>query len=625
MRGASGRRRRTGRRSRSTAASCCRRTATTTGRRSDATSSQSWPPSSPTELDALGSADARVRAAGGGELVRRPGARARRAESLLRHTRLLTLSGTGGVGQDAARARARPRRRAVLRGGRGDRRARARSRDARLVLDAVATALDVRALPGQELIDAVVDFLAPRALLARARQLRAPARGGDRRSRTRSCAPRRSSRSSRRAASRCACRARSCSASPRSTSRIPNDGCRRRSSLGTSPCCSSSSAPPRPLPASCSTRRTRRTSRGSVSGSTACRSRSSWPRAGSARSAPRRSPSGSTTASACCGRGSHAAPTRQQTLTATLQWSHDLLEPDERVLLPPARDASRAASSSRRSRSVCAGDELPAAEMADVLARLVEKSLVAVDEEQAATADTACSRPCACTRASGSTRPASSATLAGRHARWASALAERERESPRLDRDAANLRAALDTLLASEPREALRLCLALVAVLASADRSPRREAPLRRGARGRAGVHGAPRRGAASRRRRSTTAAARCRRGSCSRRRAWPSQREVGDARAEWRALQFLGEFGIAGDEMEVAMLVARARARARPPRGLRGARGARHLLARRRQLDPRRPGSRRRAGRGEHRALPGARGLARADPVAAQHRRRSA
>ena len=31
--------------------------------------------------------------------------------------------------------------------------------------DAVAAALDVRALPGQDVVDALVDFLAPRALL----------------------------------------------------------------------------------------------------------------------------------------------------------------------------------------------------------------------------------------------------------------------------------------------------------------------------------------------------------------------------------------------------------------------------------------------------------------------------
>src|SRR5439155_19399872 len=51
--------------------------------------------------------------------------------------------------------------------------------------------------------------------------------------------------------------------------------------------------------------------------------------------------------------------------------------------------------------------------------------------------------------------------LAERHARWALALAEEERGSPRLDLDAANLRAALDTLLARAPGDALRFCVAL--------------------------------------------------------------------------------------------------------------------------------------------------------------------
>ena len=37
--------------------------------------------------------------------------------------------------------------------------------DRRLVPDAVAAALDVRALPGQTSIDALVDYLAPRSLL----------------------------------------------------------------------------------------------------------------------------------------------------------------------------------------------------------------------------------------------------------------------------------------------------------------------------------------------------------------------------------------------------------------------------------------------------------------------------
>ena len=77
--------------------------------------------------------------------------------------------------------------------------------------------------------------------------------------------------------------------------------------------------------------------------------------------------------------GSRAAPTRQQTLAATLQWSHDLLEPDERMLL---RRLSVFAGGFELGavEAVCAGAGLDLAESADVLARLVEKSLVAVDE-----------------------------------------------------------------------------------------------------------------------------------------------------------------------------------------------------------------------------------------------------
>ena len=52
--------------------------------------------------------------------------------------------------------------------------------------------------------------------------------------------------------------------------------------------------------------------------------------------------------------------------------------------------------------------------------------------------------------------------LAERHARWALALAERERGSPRLDRDAANLRAALDSLLAQRPGDASCSAIALL-------------------------------------------------------------------------------------------------------------------------------------------------------------------
>jgi predicted ATPase len=75
------------------------------------------------------------------------------------------------------------------------------------------------------------------------------------------------------------------------------------------------------------------------------------------------------------GSGSRAAPTRQQTLAATLQWSHDLLEPDERILF--RRLAVFAGTFDLAAvEAVCAEDGLVEGEVADVLARLVEKSLV---------------------------------------------------------------------------------------------------------------------------------------------------------------------------------------------------------------------------------------------------------
>ena len=77
--------------------------------------------------------------------------------------------------------------------------------------------------------------------------------------------------------------------------------------------------------------------------------------------------------------GSHTAPTRQQTLTATLQWSHDLLEPDEAVLF--RRLGIFAGGFQLEAvEEVCAGGGLGDSDIADVLARLAEKSLVAVDD-----------------------------------------------------------------------------------------------------------------------------------------------------------------------------------------------------------------------------------------------------
>jgi predicted ATPase len=158
--------------------------------------------------------------------------------------------------------------------------------------------------------------------------------------------------------------------------------------------------------------------------------------------------------------GSSTAPTRQQTLEATLRWSHDLLEPDERVLFRRL-GVFAGGFELGAAEAVCSGDVLGLAEIADVLGRLVEKSLVSFDDRgpdrryrlletvrlySREQLDEAGEAP----------------ALAARHARWALALAESTVDTQSLDREAPNMRAALDTLGAIDPEGALRLCTALM-------------------------------------------------------------------------------------------------------------------------------------------------------------------
>jgi predicted ATPase/DNA-binding CsgD family transcriptional regulator len=73
--------------------------------------------------------------------------------------------------------------------------------------------------------------------------------------------------------------------------------------------------------------------------------------------------------------GSRAALPRHQTLRTTIEWSHDLLGPDERTLLRRlCVFAGRFALEDVE--SVCASDDVPAAHVLDVLSSLVDKSLV---------------------------------------------------------------------------------------------------------------------------------------------------------------------------------------------------------------------------------------------------------
>jgi predicted ATPase len=471
--------------------------------------------------------------------------------SLLHQTRLLTLSGAGGSGKT----------RLALELARGAEPSYAAGAaivelgaltDGSLVLDAVANALDVRALPGQELIDAVIDFLAPRALLLVLDNcehlLTAAITLSDALLRS---APQltivATSREPLRLAGEVVFRVPSLDI-PDPERRIPIEELARYESVLLFVERAAAAAPGFVLDEENMTDVAR-----------ICFRLDGLPLALELAAGRLGALSPAAIAERLADRfrllrtGSHAAPTRQQTLTATLQWSHDLLEPDERVLF--RRLACFTGGFELEAvEDVCTGDELPAAEVADVLARVTEKSLVAVDDGGGRDRRYRLLETVRLYARERLDEAGEQATLAGRHARWAVGLAERERESPRLDRDAANLLAALDTLLASEPREALRLCLALwpfwlrridlhvakrrfVEALAAAPECTALRADA---------LHAA--------------AAIDYRSGTLSQglvlaEESLAAATAVGDARAEWRALQVLGEFGIAGDEMEVAML----------------------------------------------------------------------
>lgn len=248
---------------------------------------------------------------------------------------------------------------------------------------------------------------------------------------------------------------------------------------------------------------------------------------------------------------SHASPTRQQTLTATLQWSHDLLERDEQILF--RRLAVFADGFELKAvESVCAGGPLDPEHIADLLARLVEKSLVATDEfssreRRYRLLETV--RLYAGERLEVSGERSASAD---RQAGWALALAEEHRDSPRLDRDAANLRAGFDTRLDRAPADSLRFCIALLPFWMrriDLQLARRRLDQALAAARDRTVLRAQALLAAAAICMRSGTLA----RGLAYAKESYEVASEIGDARAQWRALQYLGEFGLASDEADVA------------------------------------------------------------------------
>jgi len=167
--------------------------------------------------------------------------------------------------------------------------------------------------------------------------------------------------------------------------------------------------------------------------------------------------------------GSRTAMTRQQTLRATLAWSFDLLDGDEQILL--RRLAVFAGSFGLEAvEDICAEDPLQRHEAIALLGRLIDKSLVHVEEgpgdRRYRLLETV--RQYAAERlGDAGERDA----LQRRHRDWCVELAESD-PTPvgdlpardrlrRLDLERDNLRAALASALAEDPQLALRLTVAL--------------------------------------------------------------------------------------------------------------------------------------------------------------------
>ncbi|HXO06868.1 MAG TPA: AAA family ATPase [Solirubrobacteraceae bacterium] len=470
-------------------------------------------------------------------------------KALLRNTRLLTLAGTGGVGKtrlalELARSaeRSYPGGAVLVE--------LAAQEDARLVPDQVAAALDVQAPPGQELIDAVVEFLSPRSLLLvldNCEHLLAETAGlADTLLRS---AP-----------------ALTILATSREPLRVPGEVVFRVPSLDIPD--PEQKAEPRELMGYEAVRlfveRADRASgfvlddENAVDVARICFRLDGLPLALELAAGR----VGALGPSAIAGRlddrfrvlrsVSHASPTRQQTLKSALQWSHDLLEPDERILF--RRLAMFAGGFELGAvESVCAWGEVDRSGIADVLARLVEKSLVAADEGSSRERRYRLLETVRVYARERLDEAAETYALAQRHANWALALAEQERGSPRLDREAANLRVGLDTLLDRRPNGALRLCVALWRFWLR--RIELHEAQRRFDE----ALAAAPERTALRAQALLGAAAIDFRSGALSRGLPLAEQSralasEIGDARAECRALQFLGEFGLASDAADVGM-----------------------------------------------------------------------
>jgi predicted ATPase/DNA-binding SARP family transcriptional activator len=152
--------------------------------------------------------------------------------------------------------------------------------------------------------------------------------------------------------------------------------------------------------------------------------------------------------------GRRTALSRQRTLRATIRWSHDLLDGEERVLF--RRLAVFAGSFSvDAATEVCAGGAVEERDVVPLLLRIVDKSLAVVEDAELARyrlLDTVRQFADECLTAAGE-REAVETRLRD----WALAFTAEPPPLTRLELDHDNLRAALDSGLRHDPQGALRL------------------------------------------------------------------------------------------------------------------------------------------------------------------------
>ncbi len=165
--------------------------------------------------------------------------------------------------------------------------------------------------------------------------------------------------------------------------------------------------------------------------------------------------------------GSRTAPPRHQALRATLDWSHDMLGADERIVFRRLAVFSGGFTLDAAERVAADGVDIEASSMLDVLTRLADKSLIRVEH----TADTSRYKLLATIRDYAATKLARTPDeepVRAAHLRFFTEFAERvaadddDGELYRLDDELPNLRAAIEYAPKSQdPVAALRIASSL--------------------------------------------------------------------------------------------------------------------------------------------------------------------